>query len=540
MPPLSWLPHHARRALRARTFAARLGIANSLLIVVVCVTLSWVLARRYLDHVSGILVDRGRAISEHLAREAGRSQMQGLQDLEQQARADGGVVYIRFFDTHSLLLVAGGRTPVEASVPAPITGTEVRGPIEVGAEVWEFQAPIFATDLVSRGTPASVVPLLQSEQQEPLGTVAVGLSLKSLGVLRARTLGTAVASSSLFALLAVLVAVQLARAFTRPLGALATAADTVARGDFNVEVDVRTDDEIGRLGRSFNGMVASLRRSATLEAKVHELQEVTRLKSEFLAAVSHELRTPLNVIIGYTEMLSTGAGGTVTAEQSEMLDSIQRYSKLQLALINNVLDYSRLVSGKMSFHVERFALAPLLDEILAMHRGRLRSRKVRLTASVDADLPTLETDRIKLHEIVRNLVDNAVKFAEAGMVAVKAWPIEGGESVAIEVADTGPGMAPVDLQTIFDAFQQVGQGSTRPTGGVGLGLSIVKQLVDALGGRVDVTSRLGEGSTFHVEIPRRLPGDHPVAEPPAAPEGARKGEARRSGRRLRSAVAARG
>jgi signal transduction histidine kinase len=106
-----------------------------------------------------------------------------------------------------------------------------------------------------------------------------------------------------------------------------------------------------------------------------------------------------------------------------MLDAIQRYSKLQLALINNVLDYSRLVSGKMSFHVERFALAPLLDEVLAMHRGRrLRSRRVRLTASVDADLPTLETDRIKLHEIVRNLVDNAVTFAEAGTVAVTAWP----------------------------------------------------------------------------------------------------------------------
>ena len=529
--------------LSARTFAARLGIANSLLIVVVCATLSWVLARRYLDHVSSILVDRGRAISEHLAREAGRSLMQGLQDLEQQARADGGVAYIRFFDTHGLLLVAGGRTPVEVSVPAPITGTEVRGPIAVGAEMWEFQAPIFAADLLPHREPpaalGSAVALPSMDQPEPLGTVAVGLSLKSLGVLRGRTLGTAVASSSLFALLAVLVAVQLARAFTRPLGALATAADTVARGDFNVAVDVRTDDEIGRLGRSFNAMVASLRRSATLEAKVHELQEVTRLKSEFLAAVSHELRTPLNVIIGYTEMLTTGAGGTVTAEQSEMLESIQRYSKLQLALITNVLDYSRLVSGKMSFHVERFALAPLLDEILAMHRGRLRSRKVRLTASVDADLPTLETDRIKLHEIVRNLVDNAVKFAESGMVAVKAWPSEGGESVAIEVADTGPGMAPTDLQTIFDAFQQVGQESTRPTGGVGLGLSIVKQLVDALGGRVDVTSRLGEGSTFHVEIPRRLPGDHPVAEPAAAPEGARKGEGRRPSRRLRCALAAR-
>jgi signal transduction histidine kinase len=112
--------------------------------------------------------------------------------------------------------------------------------------------------------------------------------------------------------------------------------------------------------------------------------------------------------------------------------------------------------------------------------------------------------------------------------------------VTIEVSDTGPGIAPADLQTIFDAFRQVGQGSTRPTGGVGLGLSIVKQLVDALGGRVDVTSRLGEGATFRVEIPRRLPGEHPIAEPAAVPDGARKADTRRPSRRLRSAVAARG
>src|SRR5262249_37222983 len=178
--------------------------------------------------------------------------------------------------------------------------------------------------------------------------------------------------------------------------------------------------EIGQLAGSFNSMVDSLRRSATLEEKVRELQEVSRLKSEFLATMSHELRTPLHVIIGYTEMLTAGAGGDVTSEQAEMLEAVWRYSKLQLELITNVLDYTRLVSGKMSFRVERFAIAPLLEEIQAMHRARMRDGGVVVTVAVDSAVPELETDRIKLHEIVRNLVDNAMRATTHGSIAVRA------------------------------------------------------------------------------------------------------------------------
>jgi signal transduction histidine kinase len=514
----------ARRTLVFSTFAARLGLANSLLIILVCSTSSWVLARRYVDHVSSQLTERGRAITERLARDAGRSMMAGLHDLEQQARAEGGIAYIRFFDAHGLLLVSGGRPPVEAPMPAAGAEHEVGAPVAVGEDVWEFQAPIVASDvpLADRGQRSSLGGLPRSARADVpqrLGTVAVGVSLESLTTLRSRTLGSAVLSTSLFALLAVLAAVRLARAITRPLGALASAADTVARGDFNVQVEVQTDDEIGRLAHSFNAMVESLRRSATLEDKVRELQEVTRLKSEFLAAVSHELRTPLNVIIGYTDMLTAGAGGDVTTEQAEMLDAVRRYSKLQLELINNVLDYSRLVSGKVSFHVERFALAPMLEEILAMHRARRRDQPALLTLSVDPAVPVLQTDRIKLHEIVRNLVDNAVKFTSAGMVGVKAWPGNDTATAVIEVTDTGPGIGPDDLQTIFDAFEQAGRVGTRAAGGVGLGLSIAKQLVDALGGTISVASRLGEGSTFRVEVPCVLPGEHALAPVPALADG---------------------
>ena len=229
------------------------------------------------------------------------------------------------------------------------------------------------------------------------------------------------------------------------------------------------------------------------------------MKSEFLATISHELRTPLNVIIGYVEMLAESEGGSLSPDQQEMLGAIQRYSRLQLDLITDILDFSRLSSGRISFHVERFELEPLLTEIRALYAARLASTRVQLDVVVAADLPPLESDRIKLQEIVRNLVDNAIKFTEEGVVSVTGQAGETSGWLRIEVADTGAGMPPEDLEYIFDAFHQVGASSTRGTSGVGLGLSIVKQLVEALGGRVSVTSRVGQGSTFTIDIPNWLP-----------------------------------
>jgi signal transduction histidine kinase len=492
-------------------FTTRLGLATSALIVVVSVAQSWILAERDQAHVRSYLTERGRTISEYLAREARSSVLTGnlrtLRQLADQTRAEKSVVYSRVFDRQGQLLVSAGSPAGDAVPPRPATPGEVVGPIPIGTDVWEFQAPVLVVDApghrrVSR-VAATVRPGLTGE---PVATVAVGISLESLEALRRRTFTAATFSTALFNLLAVLGAVLLARAITRPLHALATAADTIARGDFNARVKVSGRDELGRLARSFNAMVESLARSRTaLEEKVSELQKANRLKSEFLATISHELRTPLNVIIGYVEMLAEGGSGPLTTQQAEMLGAIRGYSKLQFDLITNVLDFSRLASGKISFHVERFPLAPMLTEVQALHGARMRNPRLGLLVTVDPAVPELETDRIKLQEIVRNLVDNAVKFTEQGKVEVAARPGTEPGTVAIEVSDTGPGIRPEELRYIFDPFHQVGESSTRRTGGVGLGLSIVKQLVEALGGTVSVSSRLGEGSTFRVELPCRLP-----------------------------------
>jgi two-component system, sensor histidine kinase len=456
------------RSVRALGFGARLGLATSLLVVVVCVTQSWLLVRGELGGVRRALGERGRVISQGLAHDASAGvaggNLDSLHQLADRARSQDGVTYVRLTDAHGLLLVSTGDAPAGAN-----------------PDTWEFEAPV----------PGG-------------GTAAVGVSLESLTVLRRQRFQTAVLVTSLFTVVAVLGVLLLARAITRPLKALANAADTIARGDLSTRVSVASEDEVGALARSFNAMVESVARGrATLEEKVDELEKANRLKSEFLATVSHELRTPLNVIIGYAEML---ADGGISEKQAELLSGIQRYSKLQLDLVTSVLDFSRLSSGRISFHVEQFGLASLLSEVVALYTTRLAEGDVQLVTRVDPYLPKLETDRVKLQEIVRNLVDNAVKFTEDGGICVSARLSDEPDRVRIEVTDSGKGIAPEDLSSIFDPFHQLGESSTRGTGGVGLGLSIVKQLTEALGGTVSASSTPGEGSTFRVDVPRTLPG----------------------------------
>jgi signal transduction histidine kinase len=203
-------------------------------------------------------------------------------------------------------------------------------------------------------------------------------------------------------------------------------------------------------------------------------------------------------------MLREDTDGPLTAGQRAQIETVRRYSLLQLELITDVLDFSRLASGKASLHVERFDLRPLLDEMLAIYAARALDGGVRMVAEVAADVPILETDRVKLQEVLRNLVDNALKFTTAGAVIVTATRTAEGERLAIDVRDTGVGIAADDVPHVFDPFYQVGRSSTRTTGGVGLGLSIARQLVALLGGEVSLTSTLGAGSTFRVEIPLRL------------------------------------
>jgi CheY-like chemotaxis protein/nitrogen-specific signal transduction histidine kinase len=251
-----------------------------------------------------------------------------------------------------------------------------------------------------------------------------------------------------------------------------------------------------------------------LKSKVDELETANRLKSEFLANMSHELRTPLNAIVGYTSLVLEGAYGPPLPEQASALDRVLINSKNLLALINNILDISKLTAGMMPVFVEDFDAAALIREVaqtlqcLAAQKG--------LSLDIEAPLPILiRSDKTKVKQILINLTANAVKFTDKGAVTLRATGAPDGE-VELNVRDTGPGIAPEHLGYIFERFTQVDGSATRAHGGTGLGLSITHKLCELLGGSVSVESRVGEGSVFTARLPAaRRPADSKLLPIPA-------------------------
>jgi len=235
---------------------------------------------------------------------------------------------------------------------------------------------------------------------------------------------------------------------------------------------------------------------------VEELKDANRLKSDFVATMSHELRTPLNHILGYTDLALEAALGPLTAEQTHAFHSVQKSGRQLLDLVSSTLDVSRLDAGTLPVNLVRVAVGAVLAEIETETRETRQPGCLRIVWDVPEDLPLIDTDRVKLKVVVMNLIGNAIKFTPRGSVTVAAGIR--GEGVEIAVTDTGIGIAPDVLSSIFEPFRQGDRSTTPRLGGVGLGLYIVRRLLDLLGGTIEVESQVGLGSTFRVWVPPRI------------------------------------
>ncbi len=240
-----------------------------------------------------------------------------------------------------------------------------------------------------------------------------------------------------------------------------------------------------------------------LRRQALELEQASALKSQFLANVSHELRTPLNAIMGYTHLMLEGVSGAVNPAQQDKLSRVDANARHLLAVINDLLDITRIESGKMPVQVERILLSELIDEVMTEVEPVIAGTRLAVTRNLPAGLPEIETDRQKVKQIVLNLLSNALKFTPQGSIAIRLEHHGPAGEISIAVIDTGIGIAEENQKTIFEAFEQANSSYARRQGGTGLGLTICRRLASLLDGRIALASRLGEGSTFTLFLPAK-------------------------------------
>jgi len=239
-----------------------------------------------------------------------------------------------------------------------------------------------------------------------------------------------------------------------------------------------------------------------LELQKKQLDEANRLKSAFLSNMSHELRTPLNSVIALAGVLNRRLLHVVPPEEYSYLEVIERNGRQLLALINDILDLSRIEAGREEVSLSRFTVSHLAHEVASMIEPQAREKGIGLLNSVSENLPEIRSDFSKCRHIMQNLVGNAVKFTEQGRVEISATQVN--DTILITVADTGIGISVEEIPNIFDEFRQADDSTARRYGGTGLGLAIAKKYADMLEGSITVVSTPGQGSIFTVCLPLTL------------------------------------
>jgi signal transduction histidine kinase len=236
-----------------------------------------------------------------------------------------------------------------------------------------------------------------------------------------------------------------------------------------------------------------------IQAKSRQLEEASQHKSQFLANMSHELRTPLNAILGYTELMTDGAYGEPSEKMLGILKRLEANGRHLLGLINDVLDLSKIEAGQLVLELSDYCVQDIAQTVRSTLEPLAADKKLAFKLELASDLPPGHGDGRRLTQVLINLVGNAIKFTDAGEIAIKAEANNG--SFHVSVRDTGPGISAADQARLFHEFQQADNAITRKKGGTGLGLAISKRIIEMHGGRIWVDSQSGQGSTFAFTLP---------------------------------------
>jgi signal transduction histidine kinase len=400
--------------------------------------------------------------------------------------------------------------------PAPFTGAaRYRRP--GGGEWFGHAAPV-------PGTPWSIVA------EEPLESVLASPShfLRRGGL-----------AALLLCVAAAVGAWLLSRGITRPLKELGAAADAISRGDYGRRIEIARSDEIGLLAERFNQMAGQVEEAhgelseqyAMAQSLAEELEQANeelmmaageaetaradaeqanRAKSDFLATMSHEIRTPINAIVGYAELLAMGISGPVNDAQLGQLERLRVSGRHLIGLVDQLLDFARIESGTLRFGRDAAPAVEAVETALTVVRPQAERKAVELSATCGAGGVRYLGDAQRVEQILVNLVSNAVKFTDpGGRASVTCGVREGvvpghahpGRWVVVQVEDTGAGIAPEQMERVFEPFVQVESGYTRRHEGAGLGLAISRRLARSMGGEVTAQSEPGTGSRFTLWLP---------------------------------------
>jgi signal transduction histidine kinase/DNA-binding response OmpR family regulator len=316
---------------------------------------------------------------------------------------------------------------------------------------------------------------------------------------------------------AYLIARAFEQAMLKPLDDVINVIDKIRTDkDYSVRVSQLSEDEFGRLVSSFNTMLDELQSRdvqiaqtlRALEAARDQAEGASVAKSQFLANMSHELRTPLNAIIGYTEILIEDFEDDENTAPVDDLQKIRRSGHHLLTLINDILDLSKIEAGRMIPDVHLFDISTLVDEVVATLKPLASQKNNKLIVQVDPDIGEGRSDSVKIRQCLMNLLSNACKFSEDGIVTMSVRSLDRDDTdglMQFTISDTGIGMTEEQLANLFQPFMQADASTTRKFGGTGLGLAITKRFAELLGGDITVTSEPGVGTTFTMILPKNVP-----------------------------------
>jgi two-component system sensor histidine kinase GlrK len=272
------------------------------------------------------------------------------------------------------------------------------------------------------------------------------------------------------------------RSITRPIAILKTKTREIAQGRFEGGLNIKSPPELGELAAAFNLMC-------------ERLKELERMKADFFSSMSHELRTPLTSIKEGTGLLLDGVGGETTDKQRKLLAILAEESNRLIAVVNSLLDLSKMEAGMMSYEFDLVSIDPLIRRAIAEITPLVEAKQIELESDVNSSLPALRLDPERILQVLRNLLGNAVKFTpKGGRVSVIATSVNG--NLQVSVTDSGPGVPAESLTTIFEKFSQGSHKGAHTRNGTGLGLAIAKNIIKSHGGEIWAESQVGRGSTF--------------------------------------------